>query len=214
MLAERLRGLDRFRKLPATIQRLSNEASQLLAGQDQLRQQIQQELSSLNSVDAIICELENTYLNILLAVGVPGVNSKDRVVLNRTTWIPDILEGGEDGQRWSFYTAGSNGKKTLLNVCYALAVHQVAEAHNRPLPTLLMIDHPMKCTSPDVNKDVFEAFYKYLYGLVRGPLKNTQIILIDNDYFPPDGNDIEHIQRYLTPDNDDFPPLITYYRGA
>lgn len=214
MLEERLRGLDRFRKLPAMIQRLSIEASQLLADQDQLRQQIQLELEGLNSVDAIIRELETTYLSILLAVGVPGVYPKDRVVINRTTWIPDILEAGNEGQRWNFYTAGSNGKKTLLNVCYALAVHQVAEAHQRPLPTLLMIDHPMKCTSPDVNHEVFEAFYKHLYGMVRGPLKNTQIILIDNDYFPPDGDDIEHIQRFLTPDEDANPPLISYYRGA
>lgn len=214
MLEERLRGLDRFRKLPEVIQRLSNEASQLLTEQDQLREKIQQEIASLSSVDAIIRELEETYIGILLAIGVPGVNPDDRVVLNRTTWIPDILEAGEEGQRWNFYTAGSNGKKTLLNVCYALAVHQVAEAHNRPLPTLLMIDHPMKCTSPDVNRDVFEAFYNHLYGLVRGPLKNTQIILIDNDYFSPDENDIEHLQRYMTPNDDAHPPLITYYRGA
>ena len=81
-------------------------------------------------------------------------------------------------------------------------------------PTLLIIDHPMKCTSPDVNKDVFEAFYKHSYGMVRGPLKNTQIILIDYDCFPPDGTDIEHFQRYLTPEDDNSPPLITYYRGA
>jgi hypothetical protein len=50
--------------------------------------------------------------------------------------------------------------------------------------------------------------------MVRGPLKNTQIILIDNDYFPPDGDDIEHTQRYMTPDDPAHPPLITYYRGA
>lgn len=214
MLEERLRGLERFRKLPEIIQRLGQEASDLLAEQDQIRQGIQREYESLQSVDVLIRELESTYLSILLAVGVPGVNPNDRVELNKKTWIPDILQGGDEGQRWNFYNAGSNGKKTLLNVCYALAVHQVAEANNRPLPTLLMIDHPMKCTSPDVNEDVFVAFYTHLYGMVRGPLKNTQVILIDNDFFPPTQDDIgiELVHRYLTPNEDDNPPLISYYR--
>lgn len=213
-LEERIRGLERFRKLPETISRLERDADNLLADQERLRRAIQEEHSSLVSANQLVGELEAEYLRLLLAVGVPGVNPGDVVRINRTTWIPDILEGGEDGQSWNFYGAGSNGKKTLLNVCYALAVHAVAEAHDRPLPTLLLIDHVTKCISPDVNRSVIEALFKEIYRLVLGPLKRTQVILIDNDFFPPESTEIQLVERYLTPGDDNHPPLISYYRGA
>lgn len=214
-LEERLRGLEQYRCLPDAIKKIEEEASQLLADQDQLRRALQDERSTLVSANSLIQQLEETYLELLLAVGVPGVFPSDRVRINRTTWIPTILEGGQEDQTWDFYSAGSNGKKTLLNVCYALAVHLVATNNNRPLPSLLIIDHPMKCiaTSPDVNRDIFEKFYRQLYSLIRGQLKGTQFILIDNDYFGPDGDDIEIIEQFLTPDDDEHPPLISYYRG-
>ncbi len=213
-LEERLSGLERFRKLPATIASMEREADNLVADSERLRREIQEEHAGLISTNKLVGELESEYLRLLLAVGVPGVNQGDVVRINRTTWIPDILEVGEDGQSWNFYGAGSNGKKTLLNVCYALAVHIVAEAHDRPLPTFLLIDHVTKCISPDVNRSVIEALFREIYRLVRGPLKRTQIILIDNDFFPPEGNDVAIVDRYLTPDDENHPPLISYYRGA
>ena len=213
-LVERLNGLQRFRKIPETIERLEQEAGQLLAEQDRLRRSIREEQDSLISADTLVKELEETYLDVLLTVGVPGVGDGDRVRMNRKSWIPDILEGGEEDQSWNFLSAGSNGKKTLLNVCYALAVHQVAASHDRPLPSLLMIDHPTKCISPDVNRAVIKALYRYIYDLVQGPLKDTQVILIDNDFFAPEGQDIQLFEQYMTPTEDEHPPLISYYRGA
>lgn len=212
-LEERINGLGRFRKLPETINRLETEADSLLADQERIRRAIQEEQSNLVSADKLVGELETEYLRILLAVGVPGVNSGDAVRINRTTWIPEIVEAEEENQSWNFYAAGSNGKKTLLNVCYALAVHVVAEAHERPLPSFLLIDHVTKCISPDVNRAVIEALFAEIYRLVRGPLKRTQVILIDNDYFPPAGADVQLVERYLTPSDDAHPPLISYYRG-
>ena len=214
MLEERLSGLERFRKLPDTIASLERQADNLVAESERLRREIQEEHAGLISANRLVGELEGEYLRLLLAVGVPGVNQGDVVRINRTTWIPDILESGEDGQSWNFYGAGSNGKKTLLNVCYALAVHVVAEAHERPLPTFLLIDHVTKCISPDVNRGVIDALFREIYRLVLGPLKRTQIILIDNDFFAPESNDITIVERYLTPDDENYPPLISYYRGA
>ncbi|MEZ6138968.1 MAG: hypothetical protein R3B84_00215 [Zavarzinella sp.] len=214
MLEERLSGLERFRKLPATIASLEREADTLVAEAERLRRQIQEEHAGLISANRLVGELEGEYLRLLLAVGVPGVNQGDVVRINRKTWIPDILEGGEDGQSWNFYGAGSNGKKTLLNVCYALAVHIVAEAHDRPLPTFLLIDHVTKCISPDVNRSVIEALFREIYSLVLGPLKRTQVILIDNEFFAPEGSGVNIVDRYLTPDDENHPPLISYYRGA
>jgi uncharacterized Zn finger protein (UPF0148 family) len=213
-LVERVNGLQRFRKIPDTIKRLEHEADQLVAEQERLRRAIREEQATLVSADTLVKELEETYLDALLTVGVPGVGKDDRVRMNRKSWIPDILEGGEEGQRWNFLSAGSNGKKTLLNVCYALAVHQVAISHGRPLPSLLMIDSPTKCISPDVNRAVIAALYRYIYDLLQGVLNDTQVILIDNDFFAPDGQDVQLFEQYMTPDDDDHPPLISYYRGA
>jgi DNA-directed RNA polymerase subunit M/transcription elongation factor TFIIS len=213
-LVERLNGLQRFRKIPETITRLEQEANQLVAEQDRLRRAIQEEQASLVSADSLVKELEEKYLEVLLTVGVPGVGHDDLVRMNRKSWIPDILEGGQEDQGWNFLSAGSNGKKTLLNVCYALAVHQVAASHARPLPSLLIIDHPTKCISPDVNRTVIEALYRYIYDLLQGSLKDTQVILIDNDFFAPEGQEVQLFQRYMTPSDDGHPPLISYYRGA
>jgi hypothetical protein len=60
---------------------------------------------------------------------------------------------------------------------------------------------------------VFEAFYKYLYNLALGPLTETQLIILETDYVqPPD--ELPKMVRKMTPDDPDFPPLISYYRGA
>jgi hypothetical protein len=53
------------------------------------------------------------------------------------------------------------------------------------LPDFLIIDTPMKNISEDVNRGIFEAFYNYLYDLAKGPLSNTQFIIIDKEYLAP-----------------------------
>ena len=71
----------------------------------------------------------------------------------------------------------------------------------------------MKNIGIDVNKDIFISFYKYLYELVEGPLSNTQIIIIDKEYVEPSSKTININERLMTPDDENFPPLISYYRG-
>jgi hypothetical protein len=143
-----------------------------------------------------------------LEVAVPGVNDDDNVQINLRTWIPWISP--KDGDSYNFWNAGSGGKKTLLNVCYALAVHKVAADYGLPLPTFLMIDTPMKNIGEDVNKNIFHAFYTYLYKLAAGSLSGTQFIIVDKEYFPPPENlELEITSKFMSPDN----PLISYYRG-
>jgi hypothetical protein len=84
----------------------------------------------------------------------------------------------------------------------------VAAEHKLKLPTFLMIDTPMKNIGEDVNRNIFDAFYRYLYSLVSNSLSKTQLIIIDKEFFEPD-TDLDVLEKYMTPDN----PLISYYRG-
>ena len=189
------------------------EVDQSKAEEERIRREMDTERAGLTTAGEVIGDVEKAYLEALLKVGVPGVTPNDTVHINRRSWIPSIWEAGEEELAWSFFDTGSGGKKTLLNVCYALAVHQVAARRNLPLPTFLMIDTPMKNISEDVNKNIFEAFYRYLYEVAKTDLADSQVIIIDKEYVPPPMG-IEVVQRFMTPDQAEHPPLISYYRGA
>lgn len=207
-LVERKRNLEKISKMPEAVSKMEKEAGDLFSQAEQARRDIEDEKRKLTDASNRIREIELAYLEALNKTGVPGIEDDDRIVIDPKNWIPKIFS--PDGDYYDFYNAGSGGKKTLLNVCYALAIHKVAMEHNLPLPTFLMIDTPMKNIGEDVNKDIFNAFYQYLYQLADGSLSETQIIMIDKEYFPPPNSiDLEITQKFMSPDN----PLIVYYRG-
>lgn len=209
-LTERINGLKQLIKIPEAIENLLVEANELGNRINEIENAIEHEKSKLVGAEQNIKDIERIYLDILVRVGVPGISEKDKIIINRTTWIPSILL--PDGDSYDFYNAGSGGKKTLLNTCYALAVHQVANESNLPLPKFLMIDTPMKNIGEDVNKDIFEAFYKLLYKLSTNELAGVQFIIIDKEFLPhPSNVDVDIENKFMDPENN---PLISYYRGA
>lgn len=210
MLQERRVGLQRSIQMLASIGQLEEEARNLREKQESLRKEIEAEKNKLGEADRRIRDIEEAYLDALISTGVPGIKDDDTIEINRQTWMPWIIPQEGDAGAYNFYNAGSGGKKTLLNVCYALAVHRVAAENNLPLPTFLMIDTPMKNIGEDVNQDIFHAFYNYLYGLASDSMNNTQIIIVDKEYFEPDEkHGFNVIERFMSPNN----PLISYYRG-
>ncbi|MBW4576360.1 MAG: AAA family ATPase [Aphanothece sp. CMT-3BRIN-NPC111] len=211
---ERLRGLEQIIEITRTIYEMERAIAELRVEEEQLERQIQEEKGSLNNAEQNITSLENNFLEALLAVGVPGVADNYEVNINRKTWIPYILPAGDAAIKWSFDNAGSGGKKSLFKVCYALALHKTALDNNLPLPNFLIIDTPMKNIGEDVNQNIFTSFYNYLYNLAENPLSTTQFIIIDKEYFPPTSHNIDIINRFMTPTDEQAPPLIRYYRGA
>lgn len=207
-LEERKRNLEKIAKMPESVSRMEQEAGDLFTEAEKVRREIDDEKFKLTDATNRIKDIEIAYLEALNKTRVPGIEDDDRILIDPKNWIPKILP--PDGDVYDFYNAGSGGKKTLLNVCYALAIHEVAAEHNLPLPTFLMIDTPMKNIGEDVNKDIFRAFYQYLYQLVNGALSQTQVIVIDKEYFPPSKKvDVNIIEKFMSPDS----PLISYYRG-
>ncbi len=210
-LQERQENLNKSVQMLESITQLEEEAKSLREKQEDLRKEIEAEKNKLGEAENRVKDIEEAYLDALLATGVPGVQSGDVVKINRRTWMPWIIpkEGGE-GAAYTFYNAGSGGKKTLLNVCYALSVHRVAIENGLHLPTFLMVDTPMKNIGEDVNQDIFDAFYNYLYGLASNSMSDVQFILVDKEYSePPQESGLAVKARYMSPQQ----PLISYYQG-
>ena len=82
------------------------------------------------------------------------------------------------------------------------------------LPTLLIIDSPMKNISERENREQFEGFHEMLYQLCDSELEGTQFILIDKEFCAPHEKfEATLFNRHMKPDDEVYPPLIRYYRG-
>jgi len=206
--------LEKIREMPAEIARVQEEADALSARIDGLRRRIIEEEAKLISAERNYKSIERNYKAILRAIDFPGVADSDEVVINRRTLIPEIWQSGDEARSWNFYDAGSGGKKTLLKICFALALHQTAAENDLPVPSLLMIDSPMKNITPDVNPTIFRNFYVELYRLMSTALADWQVILIDQTYAAPPETLKPSMARLMKRADPENPPLIGYYQGA
>jgi hypothetical protein len=213
-IQERSVLLGRIRAMPAEVEKVLATADALATPMEELRRQIQKEQESLLTAEENYKAIERNYKEVLLAIHFPAFTDKEVVVINRRTLIPEILQANDPGSSWTFYDAGSGGKKTLLKICYALALHKTAAENGLPLPTLLIIDSPMKNITPDVNRDVFENFYRELYDLLGNQLDGWQLVMVDQTYYSPPANVAPSRDRKMLRDSTEYPPLISYYRGA
>ena len=212
---ERLKSQNKLKEMPIEIMRLEKEADLILTDDSRIKREIQFEINKLSGAEKNIEELEKTFLKTLLTVGLPGVSENDETFINRKTWEVWVYPNGNEHLRWNFYNAGSGGKKTLFNVCYLLSLHIVSAKNNLTLPSFMIIDTPMKNIDKEVNEELFKRFYDYLYNLANNELKLTQFIIIDNSFIAPKpGLDISFYNRYMTDQDNQNPPLISYYRGA
>jgi predicted nuclease with TOPRIM domain len=214
-LQERLKGVERLKKMPQEINKLEEEARDLLKNERIIKQQIEKETANFVRGESLIKELEITFLTILNKVGMPGISESDTININKKTWELTVLPAGEDYLRWNFYNAGSGGKKTLFNSCFLIALHVVAARNDLPLPSFIMIDTPMKNIDKEVNQDIFKSFFDYLYYLASTVLDKTQIIIVDNNFVPPAPDlKLSFNDRYMASGDPNNPPLIPYYNGA
>lgn len=208
-LEERRRQLQKLAELPRALEEMERKSGQLEGEVRNVRAAIEDERERLRNADARIKDIESTFLSTMLEIGFPGIEPGDRVQIGRRNWEPRIFHGADDEEGWSFDEAGSGGKQVLFNVCYALAVHRVAAEHGLPLPTFLIVDSPTKNISPDVNPTLIEKYFRLIYSLAEGRLKNTQFILIDSDLVQPVGRNVNFMDKLLSSEN----PLISYYSG-
>jgi len=209
-LKERIRSLRRLEQMPQAINELEEEAGALQGRIDRLRTSVAEERDHLRGADANIAAIAEEFKRIMVAVSFPGVSEDDDVVIDPRNWKPTVVHGD---QEWTFWDAGSGGKKTLFNVCYALAVHAVGLERGMPVPGLLIIDSPTKNISKDMNPEVVRSLYAEIYRLARGNgSRGLQFLLIDSDLVKPSPKLDKFVERRIAGESD-APSLIPYYSG-
>lgn len=209
-LIERISSLRRLEQMPQAINALEEEAGALQGRIDQLKTSAAEEQKRLRDADENILAIAAEFKRIMLSVGFPGVSQDDRTVIDPRNWRPVVIHGD---QEWSFWDTGSGGKKTLFNVCYALAIHAVALERGLPVPNVLIIDSPTKNISKDENPELVGLLYAEIYRLARNHLRNgVQLVLIDADLVVPDTELPGFLERRMAGEPN-APSLIPYYEG-
>lgn len=208
-LEERGSSLSKLRLMPQAINKLEVDAGALQGTIDRLRTELVCERSKLVKADDIIQAIADEFKRIMISVKYPGVYDNDVVSIDPRNWRAEIVHGDS---YWSFWDTGSGGKKTLFNVCYALAIHSVAVKRNLPVPSLLIVDSPTKNISDDENPELVASLYKEIYQLAAECDDKLQLLLIDSDLVSPKIKISDLLIRRMA-GTDDAPSLIPYYEG-
>ncbi|NQX67325.1 hypothetical protein HQN90_14485 [Paenibacillus alba] len=218
----RKESLMKLLPLPAKVEQLYKEVESLSVEEERIKRELKEARSKAEKDATNLQELKDLFLDNLWQVGFSGIHQDDLVEINTTDFIPHIARMGHDDLFvMNFSNLSSGGKKTIFKCCFALAVHRLAAKKEIEIPSFLMIDTPMKNISERENKDIFEGFYRFIYQLFATELKDRQLIIVDKEYFGPEEtslkeyylNEEQIIVNHMTPDDDEHPPLIHYYRG-
>lgn len=209
-LSERVRYLRHLAQMPQAVNELEEQAGVLQGRIDGLRASVQKERDRLRDADANIAAIASEFKRVMLAVSFPGVSQDDKVVIDPRNWKPTIVHGD---QEWTFWDAGSGGKKTLFNVCYALAIHSAAIERGMPVPGLLIIDSPTKNISDDEDPELVRSLYEEIYRLAMDAEESPlQFLLIDSDLVPPATGLTAFSERRMAGELG-ASSLIPYYEG-
>ena len=210
MLEERIRSLEKLQEMPRAISELEEQAGASQGIADRLRTSIEEERRRLQAADHNIRAIADVFKQTLVNVGFPGISDLDEVMLDPRNWKPVIAHSN---QEWGFWDTGSGGKKTIFNVCYALAVHEVARERGMPVPNLLIIDSPTKNISDDENPDLIASLYREIYRIAEDSSEQAiQFVLIDSDLVEPEYELMGFSQKRMAGE-EGAPRLISYYHG-
>lgn len=207
--------MEKLRVLPQKVVEQLNQADAKSVEEKRLRRELNEARKAAEKDTKNLRRLADLFLDCLVRSKIPGFTTKDEVLIRSPHFMPEVL-APETGDLivTSFANLGSGGKKTLFKCCFAVALHRLAVEIGALLPTLLIIDSPMKNISERENKEQFEGFHQMLYELAVDELLGTQLILIDKEYFAPDATlKFKFDARHMKPEGPDDLPLISYYRG-
>ncbi|MCC7137791.1 MAG: hypothetical protein IT460_05110 [Planctomycetes bacterium] len=213
-LEEELTSIGRTRTLHDQIASSRKLAVSLVEKEADIRKRMASLRAKAEADLRSLKRLGDLFKDCLLRARIPGFAAEDVVRLRPSDFLPEILPlDGGDVAVSSFATLGSGGKKTLFKACFAVAVHRLAAESAAPLPSLLIIDSPMKNISERENREQFVGFHEMLYWLADGELRDTQFVLIDKEFCPPKtplGRPLS--SRHMTVVDPQTPPLIPGYR--
>lgn len=217
-LNQRVTEYERLARLPRLVDEQSRRADILAADEEGLKRELAEARQEAERDTKNLHHLENLFLDCLVRAKVPGFAREDKVTISAPYFLPEVASA-ESGNLIvnSFANLGSGGKKTLYKACFAIALHRLAIKVGGLLPTILIIDSPMKNISERENRVQFEGFHTLLYELASDELAQTQFILIDKEYLPgPKELAGETYIRHMAPNEmagqaPEDVPLIPYF---
>ena len=214
-LAQEILNLNRFEQFLEQLAKLDTELNTLVAEEAVVRKTLRAAQVDAEKDTTRLTRLRELFLDSLLRAKIPGFGKTDVVEMKPPHFLPEItgITSG-DLAVTSFTNLGSGGKKVLFKCCFAVAVHRLAAESGALLPTLLIIDSPMKNISERENIEQFDGFYKMLYELSQTELKDTQFLIVDKERQTPGENyQRTFSERYRAPNDPKHPGLISYYAG-
>ena len=212
---QNIKDLQNIIKLHKQVSKNQRQADELAVIQKSKFSELKEARKAAEADTKNLRKLEKLFLDCLLRSRVDGIKEEDKANIKSPNFLPEIISSGSGELAVaSFSNLSSGGKKNLFKACFALAFHRLANEIDALLPNFLIIDSPMKNISERENRDQFEGFTNLIYELASDELANYQFIIIDKEFFPPKGDfNIDLFSRHMTPDDDNNPPLISYYRG-
>jgi hypothetical protein len=213
-LEEKISNLDKMKALPQKVKDLSDKALNSKFEEMKIRNELKAERVNAERDLTNVDRLKELYLDCLLRCKLPGINVNSEVHIKVSDFLPIVINPSlGDVAVTSFSNLSSGGKKTLFKACFAIAMHRLAVEIGALLPSILIIDSPMKNISERENKEQFEHFHNLIYELVSDELAGTQFILIDKEHFDPVGGLFLNMSvRHMTLNEPHFPPLVPYYK--
>lgn len=205
-LTERISNLKRLLQMPKSVNLLIEEAGSLQGIIDVKEKELESERARLSTADKNLKRLAEVFKQTLLEIGFPGVATECEVYIGRDM-IPYVVQ---EEIVWSFWNAGSGGKKVLFNVAFSVALHVVADELGLPVPTVLIIDSPHKNISKDENPKLVEALFKHIYD-VAVKVSSLQVILIESELYEPTFFIEEYSRRFMA-GTDEAPALFPNFR--
>lgn len=213
-IGQQILNFEKLIKLPLKVRELQKKASETQTEETQIRKDLEEARKGAESNMSNLVRLKELFLDCLLKSKLSGFSPLSEVEISHKDFLPEVTrpESG-DIATTSFANLSSGGKKTLFKACFGLAIHRLAVEIGALLPTLLIIDSPMKNISERENILQFQGFHDLVYELASGELAQTQFILIDKEYLAPiPEQNLEVTIRHMMPESLENPPLIPYYR--
>jgi len=220
-LLQQADSLEAMTRFPQMLEAQRQKVNDIISEEAGLRVLLKEAREAAEKDATNINTLKDLFLDCLVRSAIPGITANDTVEMSANSFLPELHSAGVANTTIaSFATLSSGGKKTLFKCCFAVAMHRLAVQVGAPLPDMLIIDSPMKNISERENREQFKGFYNLIYQLKADELANTQFILIDKEYTPPQRQlKLRVANRHMKPndrskENDgQNPPLIPYYYG-
>ena len=216
LLYGKIETLERLLPLPEKAEELEKRSHDIASEVSKIKSDLEKARKEAEENKQYLNRLKFYFLDNLKKAKFPEMSDNYEVFLNTKNFYPHV-KSKDEGELdiLEFFNAGSGGKKTLFKTCFALALHRLSHELNHMLPSLLIIDSPMKNIHKAENKEIFNGLHNLLHELSKNELSDTQFIVIGSheltENIKTDKN--IRIQKFTNDINSDEPPLIPYYKG-